>query len=484
MAIIKSLPATKSLSNQLNYLAKEGKTIEELKEGINCTTDNVEQEFNIIKLMYNKTEGKQYYHYTQAFSHEDNITPQKAHELGKEWINNNIKGHQVYMVTHIDKKHIHNHFVINSVNIDNGLKLQISPSKLFEMKKDSNRICERENLAKINLEWDKGISKTDAEYRLEKKGITPWKDELRQCIDFGRSHAHSIEELKEYLKEHFNIEVRETKNSISYKHPEQNKSVRGNKLGGSYTKEGLVNEFNVREFKPNERRRREDITGGYHGNANTNRDELENSIIFGRNEVPGIGNVEHVKSCKKDIREIGDREEPTKGAIREGEEATRENQYREHREPNKDNTRTTNGNESLKGNEFSENRGDSSSSWTVSAFDRTDIDELSKHIERSEEYKRIEDMEGQGITVHNSTRSDSRDNLNSDGCLSSGSELFDKIAKQFDEEPEQSPNEDIKEIDIVAQMLAKSPEELKIYQDKKEKGEFKARESKDIDFDI
>jgi hypothetical protein len=253
MAIIKSLPATKSLSNQLNYLAKEGKTVEELKEGINCTTDNVEQEFNIIKQLHNKTEGKQYYHYTQAFSKEDNITPQKAHELGKEWINNNIKGHQVYMVTHIDKEHIHNHFVINSVNIDDGKKLQISPSKLFEMKKDSNRLCERENLVQINLERNKGISKTDSEYRLEKKGITPWKDELRQCIDFGRSQSKSIVELKEYLKEHFNIEVRETKNSISYKHPEANRSVRGNKLGGSYTKEGLLNEFNVREIKPNER---------------------------------------------------------------------------------------------------------------------------------------------------------------------------------------------------------------------------------------
>ena len=60
MAIIKSLPATKSLSSQLKYLEKEGKTIDELKEGINCTTDNVEREFNIIKNLYNKTEGKQY----------------------------------------------------------------------------------------------------------------------------------------------------------------------------------------------------------------------------------------------------------------------------------------------------------------------------------------------------------------------------------------------------------------------------------------
>lgn len=265
MAVIKSLPATKSLSNQLNYLVKEGKTIEELKEGINCTTDNVEKEFNVVKHLHKKTEGKQYYHLTQAFSPEDNISPEKAHLLGKEWIENNIKGHQVYMVTHIDKNHIHNHFVINSVNIDNGLKLQISPYKLLAMKRDSNAICERENLSKINLEPNKGVSKTDSEYRLEKKGVTPWKDELRQCIDFGRNQTKSIEELKEYLKEHFNIEIRETKNSISYKHPEQNKSVRGNKLGGDYTKEGLLNEYNIRQIKSNERSRAEGSSIKYRG---------------------------------------------------------------------------------------------------------------------------------------------------------------------------------------------------------------------------
>ncbi|HDO9489864.1 TPA: relaxase/mobilization nuclease domain-containing protein [Clostridioides difficile] len=299
MAVIKSLPATKSLSNQLKYLEKEGKTVEELKEGINCTTDNVEREFNIVKQLHNKTEGKQYYHFTQAFSPEDKITPEKAHQLGKEWIERNIQGHQVYMVTHIDKNHIHNHFVINSVNMDNGLKLQISPYKLLEMKKDSNSVCDREKLSKINLEPNKGISKTDSEYRLEKKGVIPWKDELRQCIDFGRSKTKSIEELKEYLKEHFNIEVRETKNSISYKHPEQNKSVRGNKLGGDYTKEGLLSEFNARETKSNE--------GGREGatsSSNVNWSAIRDNVKGEGNRISEQPSNDVIGAIQRKVREV------------------------------------------------------------------------------------------------------------------------------------------------------------------------------------
>ena len=45
MAVIKYLPGKKSLKSQLKYLEKEGKTLEELKTGINCTSDNIEKEF-------------------------------------------------------------------------------------------------------------------------------------------------------------------------------------------------------------------------------------------------------------------------------------------------------------------------------------------------------------------------------------------------------------------------------------------------------
>lgn len=248
MAIVKSLPATKTLNNQLKYLQKEGKTRENLKEGINCDVENVEREFNTIKLLHGKTEGKQYYHFTQAFSPEDNITPEKANELGKEWIQNNIKDHQVYIVTHIDKDHIHNHFVINSVNIESGKKLQINPKKLFEMKIDSNRICEREGFIKIDVNKRADIKKTMAELGMESRGITTWKDELRQCIDFGIERTTSIKQLKEKLESDFKIITRETKNTISFKHPEENKSVRGKNLGNKYTKEEIENGF-IRQEK-------------------------------------------------------------------------------------------------------------------------------------------------------------------------------------------------------------------------------------------
>ena len=251
MAVIKNLPATKSLKNQLEYLATEGKTRDDLRSGINCTPDNVELEFNIIKELYNKPIGKQYYHITQSFSPEDKIDDIKVHNLGIEWIEENIQDHQIYVVTHIDRDHLHNHFVINSVNMNNGLKLQISPKKLEEMKMSSNRICKREGLKEINLDLSIGLSKTDEEYRLEKRGITTWKYEFRQAIDKVKNVSEDLEEFKKKLEINYNIDILKTDKNIFYKNKEDGKVISGKKLGGSYSKAAVDMIFNSDLYKDN-----------------------------------------------------------------------------------------------------------------------------------------------------------------------------------------------------------------------------------------
>ncbi|MGU7949820.1 relaxase/mobilization nuclease domain-containing protein [Streptococcus suis] len=62
----------------------------------------------------------------QSYHEDEEITPEQAHknavelaEHTKAW-----KGHEVLIATHIDKGHIHTHFIVNSVNYENGHKLQ------------------------------------------------------------------------------------------------------------------------------------------------------------------------------------------------------------------------------------------------------------------------------------------------------------------------------------------------------------------------
>lgn len=248
MAIIKNLPGTKGLKDLLAYLVTEGKTKNNLRKGINCSADNVFTEFYIIKNIYNKKVGKEYYHITQSFSPIDNIKPEKANRLGIEWINNCIKDYQIYMVTHIDKEHIHNHFIINSVNINNGKKLQISPKKLYEMKVMSNRICLREGLMCINLDKARGKAISDNERQItNNEKYISWKEELRNIIDEAAGKTDNficfIQKLKKY-----NIDASIKDKSIIYIISEK-MIIRGKKLGGGYTVEGIERKFNEKNLK-------------------------------------------------------------------------------------------------------------------------------------------------------------------------------------------------------------------------------------------
>lgn len=256
MAVIKRIASKATPKKIVSYLTQEEKTEEKLIGGKDCDHDNIVNDFNMTQELYGKTGGVKYHHIIQSFSPEDNITPEKAHEIGKELAESQFKGFEVFVVTHKDKDHIHNHLVVNSVSFENGLKYNASNKSLWDIKRESNRLCERENLKTLDLyhKAEKRIS--SAEKRIMDRGQIPWKDELRQIIDIARERTKDLQSFREFLEKNFEIETRVTKNSISYKHPDHGKAIRGRSLGDKYNKEELENEFNGQEksiFRDGER---------------------------------------------------------------------------------------------------------------------------------------------------------------------------------------------------------------------------------------
>jgi hypothetical protein len=82
-----------------------------------------------------------------------------------------------------------------------------------------------------------------AEYKLAEKGMPIWKEQLRSAIDEAKGHSRNLVDLKDYLKENFNIEMKIQNKHLSYLYPDKKKYCRGNKLGYSYTKEKINAEF-------------------------------------------------------------------------------------------------------------------------------------------------------------------------------------------------------------------------------------------------
>ena len=247
MAVIKRIASKATPKKIVSYLTQEEKTEEKLIGGKDCDPDNIVNDFNMTQELYGKTGGVKYHHIIQSFSPEDNITPEKAHEIGKELAESQFKGFEVFVVTHKDKDHIHNHLVVNSVSFENGLKYNASNKSLWDIKRESNRLCERENLKTLDLDHKAEKRISSAEKRIMDRGQIPWKDELRQIIDIARERTKDLQSFREFLEKNFEIETRVTKNSISYKHPDHGKAIRGRSLGDKYNKEELENEFNGQE---------------------------------------------------------------------------------------------------------------------------------------------------------------------------------------------------------------------------------------------
>ncbi|MCM1184902.1 MAG: relaxase/mobilization nuclease domain-containing protein [Lachnoclostridium sp.] len=145
MAIIKSVKNShSSIGHIINYVTKKEKTIgKKLCSGHNCNVDVAGKEMMMTKRLWGKEGGRTYKHFVQSFPPEEEITAEHAHELAMEYVERCplFSDFEVLICTHVDKEHIHTHFVVNSVSFVDGHKFQMSKKDLEDMKILNNNIC-------------------------------------------------------------------------------------------------------------------------------------------------------------------------------------------------------------------------------------------------------------------------------------------------------------------------------------------------------
>lgn len=234
MAIIK-LGSSKSSTNTINYCEKKA----EIKEGLNCNINYAKTQFSITRKLWGKNDGIQVHTIIQSFKPNE-ITPIKANKIGKKLVEEIAKDYEILIFTHTDKKHIHNHIVINSVNFNNGKKYHSDKKNLYYIKKRSDEICLENGLSIINS-FKSPIRYTLAEKSIIEKGQISWKNEIRKAIDFEKFNSNNYNEFKNNLKNKYNIETNDSNKYITFKNTEINKIVKGKTLGENYEKDSIKN---------------------------------------------------------------------------------------------------------------------------------------------------------------------------------------------------------------------------------------------------
>ena len=201
MAITKIYAKRARLDKLIRYVINPDKTDEmTLVSGIGCEVKSAYAEMMQTKEMFHQTDGVQAYHIIQAFSPEE-IDGETAHELGQQFIEEYLKDYQVVIATHVDKHHVHNHLVLNSVSDKTGKKYHSSPESYYkQIRTISDRLCREYGLSVIMNPARHSLSYM--EWKLQENGILTLRELFDQDVEECLSLAMNLGNFYALMEDH------------------------------------------------------------------------------------------------------------------------------------------------------------------------------------------------------------------------------------------------------------------------------------------
>ena len=173
-------------------------------------------------------------HVIQSFEIGE-VTPELAHEIGKQFADEILGGKYEYVLTtHIDKDHVHNHLIFNAVDFVDYHAYKSYKRIYYDMREVSDRLCKENGLSVIPPSQNKGMSYK--EYTEAKRG-TSWKQKLKQTIDRLVITAKDYDDFLRLMQE-AGYEIKPGK-YISFRAEGQDRFTRSKTIGENYTEERI-----------------------------------------------------------------------------------------------------------------------------------------------------------------------------------------------------------------------------------------------------
>ena len=173
-------------------------------------------------------------HVIQSFEIGE-VTPELAHEIGKQFADEILEGKYEYVLTtHIDKDHVHNHLIFNAVDFVDYHAYKSYKRIYYDMREVSDRLCKENGLSVIPPSQNKGMGYK--EYTEAKRG-TSWKQKLKQTIDRLVITAKDYDDFLRLMQE-AGYEIKPGK-YISFRAEGQERFTRSKTIGENYTEERI-----------------------------------------------------------------------------------------------------------------------------------------------------------------------------------------------------------------------------------------------------
>jgi hypothetical protein len=144
----------------------------------------------------------------------------------------------VVVSTHLDKHHLHNHFVLNSVSFTDGKRYYDNNATYALMRKVSDRLCREYSLSVIENP-KRGKSRHYAEWQAEQEGKPTWRGLIREDVDKAIAESMTFTQFIAALrKQGYEVKASGVK-YIAVRPPGKERFSRLYKLGEDYTEEAI-----------------------------------------------------------------------------------------------------------------------------------------------------------------------------------------------------------------------------------------------------
>ena len=239
MAVTKIKAIRGTLSKAIAYILNPEKTDEKLLvSSYGCASETAAREFEWTRKIAEQKGMNPVRiiarHVIQSFGIGE-VTPELAHEIGKQFADEILGGKYEYVLTtHIDKDHVHNHLIFNAVDFVDYHAYKSYKRIYYDMREVSDRLCKENGLSVIPPSQNKGMGYK--EYTEAKRG-TSWKQKLKQTIDRLVITAKDYDDFLRLMQE-AGYEIK-TGKYISFRAEGQERFTRSKTIGENYTEERI-----------------------------------------------------------------------------------------------------------------------------------------------------------------------------------------------------------------------------------------------------
>ncbi|MGV3092418.1 relaxase/mobilization nuclease domain-containing protein [Lactiplantibacillus argentoratensis] len=272
-----------SASRLVNYAEKRAV----LKDGLNLDVDYAKSQFKQVREVYGNQGKTQAYASRISFSPKEfdpknEIDQQKALDIAKEVYQKTYPNQQVALYEHADTDALHIHAVVGAIDLETGKKMHGNWQEYREkLVHNTDEIVQEHGLAVTQVDPERYEKRSMAEIKMQDRGQTTWKDQIRQAVDSTMSNQliHDFQTFRDDLKQKA-IDVWERGKDLTYQLTGTNYKARGNKLGTAYEKGAIYNELERRTRDTQSETRKPD----------TNRPDNTQSDLERNQELSGNAN--------------------------------------------------------------------------------------------------------------------------------------------------------------------------------------------------